>query len=730
MTGILTAYLLSAFLTAFQPQDTSAVQGAAPADSAGRLQARIDSLENVYRGMGIWDVDTATITELDSTCLAMYDSLQSRLPDTTDIKRAKRRILKAYKDSVRIATPRIIESFVLPDSLKYLRTIAWTADMNFNEVKFQDVEQQKKYNYHYFDYPFYKKDVNANYLGPVGSAAQLHDYFKRKSTWTFDAADPLLPYSYTPDDIPNYNTKTPYTELAYWGTPFALHDKEELECKLLTTQNITPAFNFCFAFEKYGSRGMLKNEDTDNRTLRVNLNYLGKKYLMHAGYIQQRVMRSENGGMRETKWITDTVVDPKEIAVMLTNASSNFARRTFFINHNLAIPMNFFRKDKDSLSTGQGTTAYIGHNMEITRYKRAYYDVIQQSDQVARDMYFNKFYHSATTSSDSIALTDINNKVFLKLQPFDRDAVLSKIDAGVGYRFRSYYLFDRSQYYSGLRNTHLSDFYVYAGASGQYRKYLSWEADGRLNLIGYGAGDFTLGGTLKLSFYPLEGGMHLTAKARISSEKPNLLEQRINFNHHQWDNDFAKTTETRIEGEFSIPDWKLKASVGYSLTGNAVYYDAESMVRQATQAVSVLNVGLEKNFKLGIVRLDHRLLMQFSSDKEVVPLPLFSANLRYYLEFTVVKDAMDMQIGFNGTYYTKYYVPGYMPDLGVFYNQREEELGGNPYIDIFVNCQWKRVCVFLKYTNLFMGWPGKDHFSAYRYIRPEGTIKLGIFWPF
>ena len=96
----------------------------------------------------------------------------------------------------------------------------------------------------------------------------------------------------------------------------------------------------------------------------------------------------------------------------------------------------------------------------------------------------------------------------------------------------------------------------------------------------------------------------------------------------------------------------------------------------------------------------------------------------------MVKNAMDMQLGVNGTYYTKYYVPGYMPDLGVFYNQREAEAGGNPLFDAFVNCQWKKVCIFLKYTNMFRNWPGKDHFAAYRYIRPEGTIKLGIFWPF
>lgn len=724
----LLSYIVFIVVSLWNPQDTASVTPP-PADSAkNSLQAQIDSIANAYREMGLWDLDSSTVMEIDSTCTAMYDSIQKNLPDTTDIKRAIRRIKKAYRDSVRIATPRIIESFALPDSLKYKRSLSWTSDMKFNEVRFQEIE--KEYNYHFNDYYFFKKDVNANYLGTVGSPALLNNYFNRESTKTFDAADPLLVYSYTPDNIPYYNTKNPYTELAFWGTPFSLQKKEELECKLLTTQNITPAFNFCFAYEKFGSRGMLSNEDTDNRTLRINLNYLGKKYLLHAGYLQQRAMRTENGGVKDTKWITDTVVDPKEIAVILSKASSNYARRTFFVNHNLAIPMNFFRKDKDSLKTGMGTTAYIGHNMEFTRYKRAYYDEISGSDMDARAMYFDRFYQSATKSCDSIALTDINNKVFLKLQPFDNDAVLSRINAGVGYRYRSYYLFEKEQYLSGIKNTSASDFYIYAGVSGQYRKYLQWEADGQYNIAGYCATDYTIGGKLRLSFYPFDGGIHLTAKARISGDTPNLLQQRLFFNHHQWENNFTKTTETKFEGELSIPKAGLKLSAGYSIAGNLVYYDAESMIRQDPGIVNIFSASLEENVKISIIHLDHRVLFQTTSNEEVMPLPKLSANLRYYLQFTVVKDAMDMQLGVNGTFFTKYYMPGYMPDLGVFYNQRAEELGGNPSYDIFVNCQWKRVCLFVKYTNFLNGWPHKDHFSAYRYIRPEGTIKIGIFWPF
>ena len=93
---------------------------------------------------------------------------------------------------------------------------------------------------------------------------------------------------------------------------------------------------------------------------------------------------------------------------------------------------------------------------------------------------------------------------------------------------------------------------------------------------------------------------------------------------------------------------------------------------------------------------------------------------------------MQMQIGANVTYNTNWYAPGYSPALGMFYNQKVEKYGNCPYIDAFVNIQWKRACIFVKFVNVGMGWPMEhaDYFSAHGYIRPQRAFKLGIFWPF
>ncbi|OFZ08502.1 MAG: hypothetical protein A2322_03550 [Bacteroidetes bacterium RIFOXYB2_FULL_39_7] len=100
------------------------------------------------------------------------------------------------------------------------------------------------------------------------------------------------------------------------------------------------------------------------------------------------------------------------------------------------------------------------------------------------------------------------------------------------------------------------------------------------------------------------------------------------------------------------------------------------------------------------------------------------------MQFELVKNVLTAQFGADATFNTRYYAPAYSPALGIFHNQNDREIGNYPYIDAFVNLQWKRTSIFVKYINATQGWPDSDYFSAYRYIRPVTAIKFGIHWPF
>jgi hypothetical protein len=766
-------------------------------DSTTRFQVR-DSLIMAGDTLELMKFDSLYIKDSTEVAIAKHNAwyasltrkerkkydAEQKLPAL--IAAANRKIeikdsIKAYKDSVIEATPRILETFAFPDSLHYKRIVTWKHDRYFHTLEgLRDQSVDSSFNYNFHDYPIYKEDVNATWLGVSGSPAQLYNYFKRQEIDNAIFYTPYQLWTYTPENLPQFNTKTPYTELDYYGTLFANKEKEESNIRIRTTQNITPELNVLLEYHRYGSRGMLKNEDTDNRNVVMAANYTGKKYLMHAGYIYDRIERGENGGVVDTKMIRDTVLDPRELDVYLSNARNSLKRNTLFLDQTYRIPFTFLDKEyrakkkeemlrlaaRDSImASGDSiaiakykeleadrlereaetaaasdtlktdiTTAFIGHSSEYSVFRKKYTDNI--TDAFGKEFYDDRFYINPSQSQDSLRVMKFENRFFIRLQPWKSDGIVSKLDVGVGDKLANYFTFKPSDYIQGRSNVLQNSAYIYAGAQGQYQKYLEWDAFGKYNFLGYEINDFAINANAIFKVYPFrkdrQSPLQLKAHFETNLKEPDYYQQHLFTNHYKWDNDFGKISTTKVEGTLSIPRWKMDASFGYALLDNNIYYDTLGIVRQNPKPMSVMTASLRKDFQLWKFHFDHRLLFQLSSDKEVMPLPMLGLNLRYYAEFVVVKNAMTMQIGANGTFTTKWYAPAYNPVLGVFHNQNKEEFGNCPYIDAFVNVQWKRVSVFLKMVNLNMGWPNEsaDYFSAAGYIAPQRAFKIGITWPF
>jgi len=752
------------------------------ADSAARAKAAFD----------------AWYASLDKSERKKYDfeqkmkRKQREIDSTLNVKDS----LLAIRDSIRENTPRVLETFAVPDSMQYKRIISWTVDPLFNDLHLHDLDTN--YNYWFYDYPFERRnpDIMVSYLGTSGSPVQPYDFFHRGGPDGISFYRPLEIYTYTPSTLPMYNTKTAYTELAYWGTLFANSDVEEGNLHILTTQNILPSLNYQIGYDRNGSKGILEHEDTDNRTFHFAMNYIGKKYSAQAGYIHHKASRDENGGIIDTYWIRDTTVGAREIDVYLddgTDASSLVKSNTVFLDQVYRIPFSFIKnlgkgRKKESvtdslpsLSAMPGadssfagvspmpgenppsestvpkegdanaaaivdpnhkmidtdvTTAFIGHNSEWTVMRRTYDDDISSSDSLARSFYNNRFYIDPEESSDSVRVMRLENKVFLKLQPWSSDAIVSSLNVGIGNRIQSHYMFRPEGYLVNPSNTVWNSTYVYAGAGGQWRKYLSWSARGYYTFLGDEINDFGVLADASMSFCPFrkarKSPVTLSAHFETTLDEPEYFAQHYYSNHHRWDNDFSKISTTKIQAKLSIPYWKMEIEGAYALLGNNIYYDETATPMQNTTAMSVAKLMLRKNFALSVFHMDNAVLFQVSSNEDVLPLPRISANLRWYLQLDVVKKVLQMQLGVNATYNTKWYAPAYDPSLGVFHNQSDEKFGGCPYFDAFLNMQWKRACIFVKWQNVGMGWPmsSADYFSASKYIRPQRAIKVGLYWPF
>lgn len=673
-------------------------------------------------------VDSIPAAGTDSTLVAADSVDIFARPQLTkkEMKRAIRDSIWARKDSIIRATPRLLDTYLFKDDVTNQRMFVWNTDGYFNNPTV--VNPDTTYNDYFHELPYLKEDAGAVYLGVAGSAMLPYNYFKREELDIFPFASPYLPYSYSVETMPFYNAKTPYTELGYWGTLFANKQKEETNIRFLHTQNFTPAFNFNILYKRYGGNGMLENESTDNRTFAITGNYLGKRYIAQAGYIFNRVKRDENGGISDLSMVLDTIVDLRTVPVRLNDASSKYKKNTIFLTHSYGIPIRF--KKNDTTAVGEGTMAYIGHTGEFSTYTRSYDDNIAMTDTVAREFYNNKFFINPTATSDSVRVMNLENRLFIKLQPWAREAIVSGLEGGVGYQHLSYYKFSPEMLMSGNRNVKENNLYLYFGARGSVKQYFQWEGFGKYYLAGYNRNDFSIGGKIKVSFYPISQGIHITGKIDVSQQRPAFFYNNYYSNHYVWENDFDKTTNTSVQGKMTIPTYGMEAFFGYSLLNNNIYLDTLGNAVQNTESMSVMTAWLRKDFRLWKFHMENKILFQLSSKQEVVPLPKLALNLRYYLEFNLVKNVLSAQIGADATFNTDYYGQAYSPASGLFYNQRDEKIGGTPYIDVFVNLQWKRASIFVKWVNAGQDWPDSDYFSANRYVRPQTALKFGIFWPF
>ena len=680
--------------------------------------------------------------------------------------------LGAIRDSIRENTPRILESFAVPDSMLYKRIIQWTHEREFHKMDIKDPDTT--YNFRFYDYPFYRKDVNATWLGVAGSALQYYNYFNRTSENGVSFYDPYESWTYSAKTVPNYNTKTAYTELSYFGTIFANSQKESDNLHILTSQNIFPALNYTLEYNRFGGNGIMQNEKTTNKTFSATTNYLGKKYLMHAGYIHNKIIRNENGGTTDNTMVRDTTLDAREYPIHLTNASSTTVRTTVFLDQQYRIPFSFIRKmqsrkdDKsfrerimnsgdstllsvadsliaahaaeretalDSLGDENITTAFIGHSTEYSVFGRKYLDQISTSDEIGRQFYHGNFFYNPVNTYDTARVAKLENRIFLRLQPWSEEAIVSKLNGGLGHRLTSWYNFDPS-FLVGGSNTRWSSTFVYAGVEGQLRDYIHWDATGDYVFLGDEMNDLSLKANALFTLHPFrrakKSPVSLNLHFETTLKEPELYHNHYFSNHFKWENDFDKISTTKLQARLDIPRWKIGVEAGYALLDKNIYFDSLAVVRQNTSPMSVLSAALTNDFAFGPLHLDNKVLFQVSSNQDVVPVPTLAANSRLYLQFDISKGVMKMQLGANAWYNTKYWAPGWNPAVGVFYNQKEEKYTSGPVIDAFVNVQWKRACIFVKVENIGQGWPmdKADYFSAHHYIRTQRALKFGVYWPF
>ncbi len=635
-----------------------------------------------------------------------------------------------------------LESYFFNDSIRALDNFAWKIDKEYNKVYTMPLDTAL--TDWRIDYPFYKEGVGDMSLGGLGQSSQPINYFTREKYQDFLFAQTFDAYIYDMESVTFTNLKTPFTQLSYLESGSKSY--REVNFGIVHAHNINPSTGFKIDYKRRGTKGLYDRQETINKNISATFSHTGKFYSAHAGYINNKITAEENGGVVGAWTVRDTTYDMTiGVPTKLANASATntYRNRALFIDQSIAIPLEPVT-DMD-FSVSHLSTLYVGHSFEYNRWSKLYTDVYSTytNERAGKDEtgaytsetkeYYENWYINPSASRDTLFEQRISNRVYVQAQPWNRDGVVGTINGGLGVDLHTYSQFGLDSYLSGGLNTEKrTSYFAYGSVDGKIKEYVDWGANLKVYPSEYRNGDYSASAHLALKAYVQGQPMILSGRVSSQSSSPSYWQENLFSNHFVWFTPLSKENMTRLEAKFEIPSLALEISAWQEVVTNKIYYDASSNVAQSGDLVSITGLYARKDFRPADgIHLDHRVLLQRSTDQTVIPLPLFSAFISYYYEFWVTENVLRMQIGADSRYTSSYYLPGYNPALSIFYNQREVEQGGYPYTDLYVTGKWKRMRIFFKYQHVNDGLFGNNSiFQVADYPLNPGMFKMGISWGF
>ncbi len=395
-------------------------------------------------------------------------------------------------------------------------------------------------------------------------------------------------------------------------------------------------------------------------------------------------------------------------------------------------------------------TSFI-HTLDINSYSRIY-----QAYNSPTDYYLNTFYKyndEGKYGNDSIYdktkyVSFKNTFAIALLEGFNKYAKAG-IKGFISYDHRKFQMPDLDEgsdtyYMNKWTEGHLS---VGGQISKTQGKTLHYNVALETWVAGADAGSLKVDFSTDLNF-PLFGDtVQLAAKAYFHRLNPTFFQRKYHSKHLWWDDsDLSKETHTHIEGIFSYPKTNTQLRIAVDEIQNYTYFGMDynitesygrsgltAGVYQESGNINLLTAQLRQNFRLGILNWENVITYQHSSNKEVLPVPALNIFTNLYLKFKIAK-VLSVELGGDATFFTKYYAPDYVPQLGQFAIHMDKdnriELGNYPFVDVYANFHLKRARFFIMMSHVNNASGNKMIFLAPHYPVNGNVLRLGVSWNF
>ena len=541
------------------------------------------------------------------------------------------------------------------------------------------------------------------------------------------------PFMYTPDHAVFMDTQVPFTELDWtFGAP---RETSEQTFRVRHSQNINRYLNFGFIYDIIYSLGQYNYQRAEDKTFTFHTSYTGPKYKLYFAAGINNLASYENGGITGIDQLS--LNKGRDIQINLQPLNNNPAK-AILKNRNLLLVQKYkiASGGTSSDSTGKKKPGFLGlsgtfsHVFAWEINKRTY------SDNNPASGFYDTSYVSKTVTLDSLYSRSLKNT--LRFDFTTDETRKFRLGGGAGirnelYRFcqivptHSTSLADTAHW---NRSSNVLIGRLYNDIGGKFM----WIADGELFLTGYRIGNFTFKGRISKAFYWKKGIATWNITGDIMNRQPSFWFNMWGSNNFEWNNNLNKEFRMDAGTDFSFPARKMELKFNYAIIDNYTYFDKSALPSQHTGGLSVAALTARKEFRAWKFHLATDLLVQQSSNTDVLDLPLLSVRSAFYFEhlfrFKQTNGRLNTQIGAEVFYHTPYYSYAWMPATGRFYNQDVTKTGDYPFINVFLNLKIVRTRIFVMFDHVNSGFMGNNYFMIPLYPQNIRMLRYGVAWTF
>jgi hypothetical protein len=540
-----------------------------------------------------------------------------------------------------------------------------------------------------------------------------------------------FPLMHHPDNAVFMNTQVPFTELVWTnGTP---RETSEQTFRIKHSQNVNRYLNFGLIYDIIYSLGQYNFQRSENKTFTLFSSYTGPKYKLYAALGVNNLTAYENGGIVDAGELPN--LDTRDVQVNLGGLNS---AKSILKNRNLLLVQQYRvgGTAQSADSTGKEKTGFLGLSGTFSHILTWDYNKRTYSDNYPKSGFYDSIYINNESTFDSLFYRSLKNTIRFDFTTDESRKVRLGVGVGLKNELRKYsqIIPTHDTNYADTVKWNRTSNAIVGRLYNKIGEKFGWNADGELYLTGYRAGDFTVEGEIFKSFMWKKGTAAWKVNGSMINQQPSFWYEQWGGNHFEWHNNMKKEFRIDLGTTFSYPARKTELKFNYAIIDNYTDFGADALPSQHEGGLSVAALKVSKEVRAWKFHLAGDLLIQQSSNPEILELPLFATRSTFYFEhlfkFKSTNGRLNVQLGADAIYHTPYHPYSFMPATGRFYRQDLVEEGNYPFLNVFINIKLRRARIFVMYDHLNSGWMGYNYNFIPSYPQNSRMLRYGIAWTF